>query len=145
MLSFQADLLSIASQIANGMLYLSVQHFVHRDLATRNCLVGNNLCVKISDFGMSRDVYTCDYYKVGHYLICTLFGLLREFTSYESRSNIYQMLASKQSLEVCLLEQTTKLSGLNPTLDSSLTHILPTHRQQFQSPTEPFQPQVKHS
>ncbi|XP_022663702.1 NT-3 growth factor receptor-like isoform X2 [Varroa destructor] len=60
----KADLLSIASQIANGMLYLSVQHFVHRDLATRNCLVGNNLCVKISDFGMSRDVYTCDYYKV---------------------------------------------------------------------------------
>ncbi|OQR70287.1 BDNF/NT-3 growth factors receptor-like [Tropilaelaps mercedesae] len=47
------------------MLYLSVQHFVHRDLATRNCLVGDNLCVKISDFGMSRDVYTCDYYKIG--------------------------------------------------------------------------------
>lgn len=54
----------ISSQIANGMVYLSSQHFVHRDLATRNCLVGDNLSVKISDFGMSRDIYTSDYYKV---------------------------------------------------------------------------------
>lgn len=51
------------------MAYLSSQHFVHRDLACRNCLVGERpqnggLAVKISDFGMSRDVYTCDYYKV---------------------------------------------------------------------------------
>ena len=51
-------------QIANGMVYLTSQHFVHRDLATRNCLVGTDLLVKISDFGMSRDVYTCDYYRV---------------------------------------------------------------------------------
>ncbi|KAH9363019.1 hypothetical protein HPB48_014199 [Haemaphysalis longicornis] len=59
-----SDLPWVATQIASGMCYLSSQHFVHRDLATRNCLVGNNLCVKISDFGMSRDIYTCDYYKL---------------------------------------------------------------------------------
>ncbi|GFQ82640.1 NT-3 growth factor receptor [Trichonephila clavata] len=45
------------------MAYLSSQHFVHRDLASRNCLVGDILSVKISDFGMSRDIYTSDYYK----------------------------------------------------------------------------------
>ncbi|KAG8179337.1 hypothetical protein JTE90_006960 [Oedothorax gibbosus] len=61
----QFDLTWISSQIASGMVYLSSQHFVHRDLATRNCLVGENLSVKISDFGMSRDIYTSDYYKVG--------------------------------------------------------------------------------
>ncbi|XP_076315709.1 BDNF/NT-3 growth factors receptor-like [Tachypleus tridentatus] len=61
----QVDLVLIAIQIARGMTYLSSQHFVHRDLATRNCLVGENLKVKISDFGMSRDIYTCDYYKIG--------------------------------------------------------------------------------
>lgn len=31
----------------------------------RNCLVGENLLVKIGDFGMSRDVYSTDYYRVG--------------------------------------------------------------------------------
>ena len=47
-----------------GMNYLALRHFVHRDLATRNCLVGEKLVVKIGDFGMSRDIYSSDYYKV---------------------------------------------------------------------------------
>nr|XP_056703966.1 BDNF/NT-3 growth factors receptor isoform X2 [Euleptes europaea] len=61
----QSQMLHIAQQIAAGMVYLASQHFVHRDLATRNCLVGENLLVKIGDFGMSRDVYSTDYYRVG--------------------------------------------------------------------------------
>ncbi|XP_030624650.1 neurotrophic tyrosine kinase, receptor, type 2b isoform X2 [Chanos chanos] len=61
----QSKMLHIAQQIAAGMVYLASQHFVHRDLATRNCLVGENLLVKIGDFGMSRDVYSTDYYRVG--------------------------------------------------------------------------------
>lgn len=56
-------LLNFAHQIAAGMLYLSVQKFIHRDLATRNCLIDDNMRVKIADFGLSHKIYMQDYYK----------------------------------------------------------------------------------
>ncbi|KAK2182661.1 hypothetical protein NP493_342g02055 [Ridgeia piscesae] len=58
------ELLAFGVQIANGMCYLAMQKFVHRDLATRNCMVDEELTVKIADFGLSRDVYRTDYYRV---------------------------------------------------------------------------------
>ncbi|KAG7477177.1 hypothetical protein MATL_G00091250 [Megalops atlanticus] len=57
------DQLYISKQVAAGMAYLSERKFVHRDLATRNCLVGENMTVKIADFGLSRNIYSADYYK----------------------------------------------------------------------------------
>lgn len=57
-------LLHVGAQIASGMRYLATLNFVHRDLATRNCLVGENFTIKIADFGMSRNLYAGDYYRV---------------------------------------------------------------------------------
>ena len=58
-----AEQLSICLQVAEGAKYIASQHLVHRDLASRNCLVATGLVVKIADFGMSRNLYSVDYYR----------------------------------------------------------------------------------
>jgi cytoplasmic tyrosine-protein kinase BMX len=51
------DLELMCLQVANGMEYLHSHNILHNDLATRNVLVSKDekgeLCVKVSDFGLS--------------------------------------------------------------------------------------------
>lgn len=61
------DLVAMCADIAAGCDYLEEKHFVHRDLACRNCLVSSvdpaERVVKIGDFGLARDIYKNDYYR----------------------------------------------------------------------------------
>lgn len=49
-------LLKFSVDAAAGMEYLESKNCIHRDLAARNCLIGTKDLLKISDFGMSREV-----------------------------------------------------------------------------------------
>ena len=53
---FAQEVVGMAVQTADGMLYLSSQGIVHRDLAVRNLLLDEHRNVKVSDFGLSRSV-----------------------------------------------------------------------------------------
>lgn len=55
------DLTTVALQVADGMEYLASKAFVHKDIAARNCQVGQGLRVKISSFGLSYDPQSKDY------------------------------------------------------------------------------------
>ena len=59
-----ADLILICQQVASGMSYISEKNYIHRDLATRNCLVSESMAVKISDFGLSQYIGTREYLQV---------------------------------------------------------------------------------
>lgn len=60
----QKRLALMGADIAAGMAFLSSMTIVHRDLAARNCLVGDGLVVKIGDFGLTRKVYSKEYYRM---------------------------------------------------------------------------------
>ncbi|XP_072425390.1 tyrosine-protein kinase receptor TYRO3 isoform X1 [Chiloscyllium punctatum] len=58
-------LLNFMIDIVKGMEYLSNKNFVHRDLATRNCMLDQDMRVCVADFGLSRKLYSGDYYRQG--------------------------------------------------------------------------------
>ncbi|KAM3595482.1 uncharacterized protein V6R79_024163 [Siganus canaliculatus] len=58
-------LLQFMLDIARGMEYLSSRNIIHRDLAARNCMLNENMTVCVADFGLSKKIYSGDYYRQG--------------------------------------------------------------------------------
>ena len=86
-----STLTNMSAQIAAAMAYLSSHNFIHRDLATRNCLVGSNLQIKVADFGMSRNLYESHYYVIKGHAVLPVRWMAREcfYGKFSTKTDIW--------------------------------------------------------
>ncbi|KAG8273966.1 hypothetical protein J6590_011516 [Homalodisca vitripennis] len=59
------EVVDMALQVITGMQYLHKKRLLHKDLATRNCVVDDKLRVQITDNALSRDLFPADYHCLG--------------------------------------------------------------------------------
>ncbi|DBA00527.1 TPA: hypothetical protein N0F65_006431 [Lagenidium giganteum] len=52
----------MARDAAHGLVNIHQGHYLHRDIAARNCLVDDNFRVKVCDFGLSRRINSSGFY-----------------------------------------------------------------------------------
>lgn len=58
--------LEMVVHVARGLLFLTDSHVVHKDLAARNCLVSDDLVVRIGDYGLSQTRFSTEYVQINN-------------------------------------------------------------------------------
>ncbi|XP_055686405.1 tyrosine-protein kinase Drl isoform X1 [Lutzomyia longipalpis] len=59
------QLVEFGLQVTRGLAHLHTIGILHRDVATRNCVIDAEMNVKICDSGLSRDLFPDDYHCLG--------------------------------------------------------------------------------
>ncbi|XP_062535485.1 tyrosine-protein kinase-like otk [Armigeres subalbatus] len=63
------QILALAHQIGRGMDAIYKARIIHKDLATRNCIISSDFSAKIAMPGLSRDKYNKEYFKYKNQLM----------------------------------------------------------------------------
>lgn len=59
------QIVMMSSQLASALVHLHSHGVVHKDIATRNCVIDDSLRVKLADSSLSRDLFPSDYNCLG--------------------------------------------------------------------------------
>lgn len=59
------QLVYLAIQIVKAVQFLHRKKILHKDIATRNCVIDNDLLLKLTDNSLSRDLFPADYHCLG--------------------------------------------------------------------------------
>uniref|UniRef100_A0A665ULK4 Tyrosine-protein kinase receptor TYRO3 n=1 Tax=Echeneis naucrates TaxID=173247 RepID=A0A665ULK4_ECHNA len=101
--------------VSRGMEYLSSRNIIHRDLAARNCMLGEDMTVCVADFGLSKKIYSGDYYRQG-----SVSKLPVKWIALESLSdNVYTTQSDVWSFGVTMWEIMTRGQTPYPGVENS--------------------------
>ncbi|KAK7086435.1 hypothetical protein SK128_011940 [Halocaridina rubra] len=59
------EVVSVGVQVLQALAYLHSRLLLHKDVATRNCVVDDNLSIRLTDCALARDLYPGDYHCLG--------------------------------------------------------------------------------
>ncbi|XP_017721955.1 PREDICTED: cytoplasmic tyrosine-protein kinase BMX-like, partial [Rhinopithecus bieti] len=108
-----SQLLEMCYDVCEGMAFLESHQFIHRDLAARNCLVDSDLCVKVSDFGMTRYVLDDQYVSS----VGTKFPVkwsapeVFHYFKYSSKSDVWAFGKDMATYDLVLFRKLTSTTG----------------------------------
>lgn len=128
-LTWQSKKLSIASDIANALVYLHslAPVIIHRDLKSLNVLITETLVAKLSDFGLSRERSFEETMTMGiGTLLWTAPEILRG-DRYTEKVDIYSFGIVLSEIDTCLPPYS--LNDEAKTIQSRKMHLLPLIRQ----------------